>query len=141
MIREVLFRGKAKTGLHAGEFIYGYYVKDFWRPRKGYGILPIDEEQGGYIEVDPETVGQYTGLRDCKRTEEYPEGQMIFEGDIIKGWFLHMLPVNAVVAFKDGAFGLEWYRGDIKTFNAFTSICNVEYEVIGNIHDTPELLN
>lgn len=41
----------------------------------------------------------------------------------------------------DGAFGLEWYRGgDLRAFNAFTSICNVEYEVIGNIHDDPELL-
>jgi hypothetical protein len=35
---------------------------------------------------------------------------------------------------------LIWYRGDVEQFNAFTSMCNVEYEVIGNIHDNPELL-
>ena len=134
MIREVLFRGKATAGLHAGKFIYGFYVKDFWRPRKCYGILPIDEEYGGYIEVDPESVGECSFVPD-------KNGVMMFEGDIVKGLFLHMLPINAVVAFKDGAFGLEWHRGDIKTFNAFTSICNVEYEVIGNITDNPELLN
>ena len=81
----------------------------------------------------PESVGQFTG-----RTDK--NAKRIFEGDIVTGLFLFGLSVNAVVKFQDGAFGLEWYRGDVKTFNAFTSICNVEYEVIGNIHDNPELL-
>ncbi len=131
MSREILFRGKD----YAENWHYGVPLVF------SDNFVCIATPHTYNTSVIPETVGQYTGLRDCKRTEEYPEGQMIFEGDIIKGWFLHMLPVNAVVAFKDGAFGLEWYRGDIKAFNAFTSICNVEYEVIGNIHDNPELLN
>ena len=132
MSREILFRGRAKTGLHAGKFIYGFYVKDFWRPRKGYGILPIDEEQGGYIEVDPETVGQYTGLRDCKRTKEYPEGQMIFEGDIVRGTFYGFpMPLENYV------FVIGWQE-DVAGYKAnyFENV-----EVIGNIHDNPELLN
>ncbi len=126
MSREVLFRGKRVVDKRWAE-----------------SICPLGTMTSGHLIFDfiPETVGQYTGLRDCKRTEEYPKGQMIFEGDIVKGLFLHMLPINAVVAFKDGAFGLEWHRGDIKTFTAFTSICNVEYDVIGNVTDNPELLN
>lgn len=85
------------------------------------------------IAVYTETVGQFTGLYD-------KNGKRIFEGDIVTGLFLFGLTVSAVVTFQDGAFGLEWYRGGAKTFDAFTSVCNVGYEVIGNIHDDPELL-
>ena len=68
-------------------------------------------------------------------------GKRIFEGDIVAGavhWLERMK--NGVVAFRDGSFGLIWYRGEVEQFNPFTSMCNVEYEVIGNIHDNPELL-
>ena len=92
--------------------------------------LPNQQVQA---DVLPETVGQFTGLTDRN-------GKRIFEGDIVTGLFLFGLSVNAVVTFQDGSFGLEWYRGNTKTFNAFTSICNVEYEVIGNVHDNTELL-
>ena len=85
------------------------------------------------ISVNPETVGECSFVPD-------KNGVMMFEGDIVTGLFLFGMSVNAVVTFQDGAFGLEWYRGNAKTFNAFTSICNVEYEVIGNIYDNPELL-
>lgn len=121
-MREILFRGRRLSG-------------EWWQ-----GCLMclgdcafISSYMSPNISVTPETVGQFTGLTDRN-------GNKIFEGDIVTGLFLFGLSVNAVVTFQDGAFGLEWYRGDIKTFNAFTSICNVEYEVIGNIHDNPELL-
>lgn len=43
-------------------------------------------EMGGYesktYQVDPKTVGQYTGLRDSKKTKDYSEGQKIYEGDL-----------------------------------------------------------
>lgn len=83
-------------------------------------------------EVDPSTVGQDTGLTD-------KSGKRIFEGDVVSGLFLYALPINSVCVFRDGAFGLEWERGGAKQFTAFTSMCNVEFEVIGNVHDNPEL--
>lgn len=132
-MRDILFRGKAIGGLNACRWIYGYYVKDFWTPSSvGHGIIPADRDIGGYCEVYPDTVGQYTGLKD-------KNGKMIFEGDIVAGavhWLERMK--NGVVAFRCGSFGLIWHRGDVEQFNPFTSMCNVEYEVIGNIHDNPE---
>lgn len=48
--------------------------------------------------------------------------------------------MRAVCAFKDGAFGLKWTHRGVDHFSAFTSICNVKYEVVGNIYDNHELL-
>ena len=87
-----------------------------------------------WFEVIPETVGQYTGIADKK-------GDKIFELHIVAGalsW--QERKKNGVVAFRDGSFGLIWYRGEIEHFNPFTSMCNVEYEVIGNAYDHPELI-
>lgn len=126
-MREIIFRGKRNED---GEWMYGNLT--IWSD----GGASIDQEPtdgSPLYEVIPETVGQFTGLID-------KNGERIFEDDIVTGLFLFGLSVKAVVTFQDGAFGLEWYRGKAKTFDAFTSICNVGYEVIGNIHDTPELM-
>lgn len=82
--------------------------------------------------VDQSTVGEFTGLTD-------KNGKRIFEGDVVSGLFLYAHSLNSVCVFRDGAFGLEWERGGSKQFTAFTSMCNVEFEVIGNVHDNPEL--
>ena len=126
-MREILFRAKR---------VKRYCAEQSWT----YGVPFFDHEgdcifktSSSEFVVDPDTVGQYTGLTD-------KNGERIFEGDIVMGLFLHSRPVKSVVSFQDGAFGLLWERAGVETFWAFTSICNVEYEVIGNIHDTPELL-
>lgn len=118
-MREILFRGKQN---YNGEWITGYLVDS-------YCI-------GNWLLCEPvitETVGQYTGLTD-------KNGKKIFEGDIVTGLFSFGMEVKAVVAFQDGAFGLRWSRGGAEQFSAFASICNIEFQVIGNVHDNPELL-
>ena len=124
-MREILFRGKTLDG---GRWIDGDLRH--W-PSGAVGIC--DRATNMTIKVDPETVGQYTGVTD-------KHDMKIFEGDVVSGLFLYALPINGVVTFKDGAFGLCWMRGGWKEFTAFTSMCNVTYEVIGNIHDNHELM-
>lgn len=127
-MREILFRGKC---IYNEGWVYGHFYETRGNGKNVHRIY--DGNIFKHYTVHLETVGQFTGLTD-------KNGERIFEGDIVTGLFLFGLSVKAVVTFQDGAFGLEWYRGKAKTFNAFTSICNVEYEVIGNVHDDPELL-
>lgn len=123
-MRKILFRGKQRL---AGNWCEGFLVKtgDHFRISTRNDMISFG--------VDPETVGECAGLTD-------KNGRLIFEGDIVTGLFLFGMEIKAVIVFRDGAFGLQWYRGSIEEFSAFTSLCNVTYEVIGNIHDNKELL-
>ena len=133
-MKENKFRGKR---LDNGFWFYGYYV--FCRKR--HYILPYIEEKIGFderyqewIEVDPATVGQYTGLKDSNRTEEYPEGQEICEGDIVQYHPEANMGTGPVV-YELGAFRVQ---GDFDALLYHFSLKALE--VIGNIHDNPELL-
>lgn len=78
--------------------------------------------------VIPETVGQYTGLTD-------KNGNKIFEGDIVD-----ILTENeeiGVVAYDDGGFLV---NADGFCVDFINNINGTDVEVIGNIHDNPELL-
>ena len=133
-MREILFKAKRVDN---GEWVEGWLFKTQEHSYIAYDRQFDDDlflsPQNIFIEVDTNTICQYTGLTD-------KNGTKIFEGDVIRGLFLHSRPINSVVSFQDGAFGLLWNRAGVEIFWAFTSICNVEYEVIGNIHDNPELL-
>lgn len=78
-----------------------------------------------YVEVHPESVGQFTGLTD-------KSGKEIYDGDILDG--------NRVVTFKYGAFWNDEIFGKGKFPICFHLSEKLDHKIIGNIHDNPELL-
>lgn len=126
-MREILFRGKHKAD---GK----WYEGNMHINKQGVAfITPDDTPHGCYRLVAPDTVGQYTGLTD-------KNGTKIYEGDIVK---LRLLAAKmewkGVCEYRSGAFGLAWqYAGE--RYCTFAGTCNAEYEVLGNIHDNPEMM-
>ena len=131
MMREILFRGRTTQGKEWISGFYGAYSKTpFIGAHNSYGTML-------WFEVDPETVGQYTGLRDCKRTAEYPEGQMIFEGDVIK--VVRDLHCGENKKEREIFSGVVWYDDKHTCFG----IKSKKYRCLPIhrfIHDNPELL-
>ena len=141
-MREILFRGKRlKNGEWAEGYLYEHepalvgiaYENDVPEPsewfiaRTGFADwnMPRPVE---FVEIDPSTVGQYTGLND-------KNGERIFEGDIL------------LVDGEDGYFKLEFDEDTARFIMLgdsilvdFDNFWSYEVEIIGNIHDNPELL-
>lgn len=100
-------------------------------------IIPHDTDAVSICDwkVNPETVGQFTGL--CDRN-----GTKIFEGDIIESHYDDMYPENATfeeVVFRGGAWRLAQ-----NGYDDSDPLCEDDISgygvVAGNIHDNPELL-
>lgn len=126
----ILFRGKRVDN---GEWIEGFYAKS---GEKKY-ILIDNDIAVGYLamkEVNPDTVGQYTGLTD-------KNGKRIFEGDIVS-CISNTDYGNCVVIFEEGEFRLvpDRYYKTYTTGGGYHAIRCFVKEVIGNIHDSPEKL-
>ena len=138
---------RKNMGLHRGkrtdndEWINGYYVhlydhkgNESHRIYPGYAETDCGDFYPDWFEVDPETVGQYTGHTDMKRKK-------IFEGDIIQRYKTEFNPPRKyknpyVVHIKD-----EFPRTVEEYYSAFEHFTErIGYEVVGNIHDNPELL-
>lgn len=132
-MREFLFRGKREDN---GEWII--------RDNIAKCAYEVDDETKELIEVysyylngvvvDAKTVGQYTGLTD-------KNGKKIFEGDILRTGTR-----MGYILFEKGCFRFRWKNFD-KYRDDFFKTCIItehgsfrELEVIGNIHDNPELL-
>ena len=136
-MREILFRGKRKDN---GEWVYGYY--EFYNGGHYINIQIDRVNSGGYpirefIEIDPSTVGQYTGLT--------ANGTKIFEGDIVEGnchsrWS-HRLQ-RCVVVYDRDSFKSRHYLNfpNEKHYFEYKVLFSKDVVVIGNIHDNPELL-
>lgn len=144
-MREILFRGKR---IDNGEWAYGNFVMDATEQvqRENIPLEPILAD--GFIrrydlaqqkivmhEVDRETIGQYTGL-----TDKY--GKKIFEGDIVKHYNHTDNPEKYEIYRVEfcqrtckfvGRLNDNWYA-------QLAQHIEKHYEIIGNIHDNPELL-
>lgn len=133
-MREILFRGIDEG---TNEWVYGYYYEkpsDFGGEKRYY---IFDDKTISKYNVLPETVGQYTDLTD-------KNGKKIFEGDIVilDEDVKRMFDVDdGEVKYGRGGFYVKEF-GMLNSLNALTSWDWVlRGEVIGNIHDNPELLN
>ena len=133
-MREILFRGKR---LDNGEWIQGDIVQF-----PVHGVVRIVEQESSYkdAEVDSDTVGQFTGLTD-------KNGRKIFEGDIIHLEYSQVFfggeyfgEYTAEVSYKEGCFITDGINNGDEIETPLSGFDNDEVEIIGNIHDNPELL-
>lgn len=149
-MREILFRGKRKDN---GEWIEGQLL--YFQATVGTSELALIVEGcewdnsnewfnlGKRAKVIPETIGQYTGLTD-------KNGTKIFEGDIVKHeyWVFTSLrnkELKTKIGYVDfscdgygNGYWAYWWNEETKRRCNFG--VNSECEIIGNIHDNPELL-
>lgn len=131
MEREILFRGKRSSD---GVWEYGFY---YAKPILEKHFILLGENQ--WL-VEKESVSQFTGLYD-------KNGNQIFEGDILKYQMNIKTAIVGKVAFVCGAFVFESEELERECDIAFSSFADDEIsfpqhciEVIGNVHDNPELL-
>lgn len=135
MKREILFRGKSTI---SKEWVYGDLVHTSQ-------LTAIKEVNGDYfrpISVSPDTIGQYTGLKD-------KNGKKIFDGDIVRFSYITdgIKPIEieclAKVVFEDGSFMIKCIKGHIHNSMQRALFAmdyfNIKVEVIGNVTDNPEL--
>lgn len=130
MKREIIFRGKRiKEEDPFQRWITGTLAT--WTDRYGDKRTCIVSRSGYHNEVYPETVGQHTGLIDR-------HGHGIYEGDIVEIITYYSLSdkemgrVRRVVTYDQGYGAFK--AGD------YMMTCAPNMEVIGNIHDNPQLL-
>lgn len=151
-MREILFRGKHMDN---GQWCEGNLAVR----KNGIAIItPDDTPCGVYGQVRPDTVGQYTGLTD-------KSGKKIFEGDVVR-WGCRYdydcyeeslqhpeeyegcdpgqdLGIGVVKWFGDEgypAFDIAPNEFESNGLSYLSEDCDFVIEVIGNIHDNPELL-
>lgn len=134
-MRDIIFRG---IGIKSREWVYGAYIPAMDED----SCDSIIDEQGEQHIVFSDTVGQYTGLKE-------KNGKKIFEGDIFKdysGIFRSVFRVPGGLAFEDNpvSFGYD-HRAPVYPYSSIAEMQNASWlsrycEIIGNIHDHPDLL-
>lgn len=151
MNREIKFRGKSKKD---GKWLYGYLGEskvrilntEYLEKVIFNNVLSFNSDNYPFIvkdiSVDPNTVGQYTGLKD-------KNGKEIYEGDIM--FLSDRGSHKEEVIVEHGLYGWTFYNPKTSTFysdgsHTYCAIENYRFMFgtgvcIGNIHDNPELLN
>ena len=131
-MREILFRGKR---LDNGDWVEGYL--EYFTTAANRLVCYISAWGKKMHEVYPDTVGQYTGLKDRN-------GKRIFDGDIVRHWNCSKRGCDTGKVYWDDCF-CGWRRTTDGTFHGtfvrdYRMSSECDYEVIGNIHDNTELL-
>ena len=112
----------------SGDMVYGDLVQQELADRN---IKTAILQTYATYDVKPETVGQYTGLHDCN-------GKEIYEGDIIR--FVDGLKmVNGEWVDNEFIYTIEYSEGAFSGVFGLSKVLDA-VEVIGNIHDNPELM-
>ena len=133
-MREIKFRGKS---IDTREWVYGYYIKsgpDFHGGERHCIATPgtvADYAGLKFIQVDPKTVGQFSGVPDMN-------GREIYEGDLIDGnLFDNRLPIRGVVVYDERHcfYALKNDAGHTALFRIANML------KIGTIHENPEVLS
>ena len=122
-MREIIFRGLKEDNEGWVEGFYNFIEPD-------YLIYHYDESEKRFVltPILPKTIGQFTGSYDAN-------GNKIFEHDIIKK-VVNDEELIGVVEYADAAFGVRFADGEGQFLCFFENCC----EIIGNIHDNPELI-
>ena len=135
-MREILFRGKRTDN---NTWVEGFY----WDNGLGnYFIRQVID--GGRFEIKdheikPKTVGQCTGI-------DYNHGYRIFEGDIVRAeWYTYNEPRNDIfglVEYFKSVCGFVIWDEENKNYEELNGqgVYKFEIEVIGNVHDNPEMM-
>ena len=141
-----LFRGKR---LDNGEWVEGHYVHE--DNKHGICYNPYDGIKAvRWVEIDPATLGQCTGLKD-------KNGRLIFEGDVL-GAVNNKLKFIVEIGKCELDFGIYGFSHSMafhgcylrslnnskryeKSRGMYSELVDTDrYEIIGNVHDSPELL-
>ena len=143
-MREILFRAKTAKNVH---WIWGDLFRAGTEPSDGeFAISYYDDEDGWMNEnVQPATIGQFTGLTD-------KNGKRIFEGDIVEcvswneyfskdGKPMEPFRRKMFVDYRNGGFKMVEPMPEPMRDNEWDIICNGDIEIIGNIHDDPQLID
>lgn len=132
--------GIYNNGLEDGVWVHGSLRCDVGK----YTIFQFETERADYVEyeIDPSTICQCTGLKD-------KNGKLIWENDILHNGNYFIVKWNVPCARFDIVLNnshnipmgewepmiCDWKTNDFKEYKKA-----VDYEVIGNIVDNPELL-
>lgn len=127
MKREIKFRGKT---VNEGEWIESMTIAKGTIKSKRYDVfMEIDPVRNKWKGIISDTLGQFTGVYD-KAGKEIYEDDILTQGE--RGY---------KVVFKNGSFWLINHYGTASYQVCKSDIEEYGFEVIGNIHDNPELIN